>query len=445
MSDIAIRVENLGKQYRIGALQKNGGGYSYKSLRDSIASAASAPFRAARSLLGKNGLRQDHQEDTIWALKDVSFDVKHGEIVGVIGRNGAGKSTLLKLLSRITEPTTGRVEIHGRVGSLLEVGTGFHPELSGRDNVYLNGAILGMKRAEIARNFDAIVAFAEVEKFIDTPVKHYSSGMYLRLAFAVAAHLQTEILIVDEVLAVGDIAFQRKCLGKMGEVAKQGRTVLFVSHNLPAISSLCVTGMILNQGQLTDIGEVSEIVRRYATTDSAETRTDLSLRTDRKGIGIARFTEVSVHDIHGDEQPCAASGETVAIRLHYSSSRSELLRNCRVSLSIQDVFGQVLFLCSTELTSSEILDLPSAGIVEFTIPRLPLTESQYSTTIFLEVDREVQDCVEDASKLNVVDGDFYGSGRLYPSGWKGKGVLVDHSWSVLHTNDPSKSKKKLMA
>src|ERR1035437_3116012 len=277
MSDIAIRVQNLGKQYQIGALQKNGGGYSYKSLRDSIASAASAPFRAVRALMGRNGTEDDHQEDTIWALKDVSFDVKQGEIVGVIGRNGAGKSTLLKLLSRITEPTTGRVEIHGRVGSLLEVGTGFHPELSGRDNVFMNGAILGMKRAEIARNFDAIVAFAEVEKFIDTPVKHYSSGMYLRLAFAVAAHLQTEILIVDEVLAVGDAAFQKKCLGKMADVSQQGRTVVFVSHNMTALRSLCTRAVWLNEGKVMEDGPAGAVVDHYLqknATSNLESRWD---------------------------------------------------------------------------------------------------------------------------------------------------------------------------
>jgi lipopolysaccharide transport system ATP-binding protein len=263
MSDIAIRVENLGKQYHIGALQRNGGHYTYKSLRDSIAGAASAPFRAARSLMGGHGAQEKHQDETIWALKDVSFDVKHGEIVGVIGRNGAGKSTLLKILSRITEPTAGHVEIRGRVGSLLEVGTGFHPELTGRDNVYLNGAILGMKRAEIARNFDAIVAFAEVEKFIDTPVKHYSSGMYLRLAFAVAAHLQTEVLIVDEVLAVGDAEFQKKCLGKMHDVSQGGRTVLFVSHNMTAVQSLCRHALMMNQGKLDASGSVALVVARY--------------------------------------------------------------------------------------------------------------------------------------------------------------------------------------
>ncbi|MGA7731720.1 MAG: polysaccharide ABC transporter ATP-binding protein, partial [Chloroflexia bacterium] len=200
---------------------------------------------------------------TIWALKDVSFEVKRGEVVGVIGRNGAGKSTLLKILSRITEPTTGRASIAGRVGSLLEVGTGFHPELSGRENIYLNGAILGMKRAEIERKFDEIVAFSEVEKFIDTPVKHYSSGMYLRLAFAVAAHLEPEILLVDEVLAVGDAQFQKKCLGKIGEVAQEGRTVLFVSHNMAAVTQLCTSGIWLRDGNLDSIGAVDTIVHRY--------------------------------------------------------------------------------------------------------------------------------------------------------------------------------------
>jgi lipopolysaccharide transport system ATP-binding protein len=263
-SDIAIHVENLGKQYRIGALQKNGGQYSYKSLRDSISSAASAPFRMVSGLLGRNGRHENQDEETIWALKDVSFDVKRGEILGVIGRNGAGKSTLLKVLSRITEPSTGFAAIHGRVGSLLEVGTGFHPELTGRDNVYLNGAILGMRRAEINRQFDEIVAFAEVEKFIDTPVKYYSSGMYLRLAFAVAAHLEPEILIVDEVLAVGDAEFQKKCLGKMQSLTSSGRTVVFVSHNMNAVEELCQRIVHLDRGEIaSESRDVRTAIARY--------------------------------------------------------------------------------------------------------------------------------------------------------------------------------------
>jgi len=251
MGDVAIQVDGLGKKYHLGGPQAR-----YATLRDQV--------RKWVSLRGL--LRWAHRGESrpdFWALKDVSFAVKRGEVVGIIGRNGAGKSTLLKILSRITEPTEGGADIHGRVGSLLEVGTGFQQELTGRENIFLNGAILGMRRAEIARKFDDIVAFAEVEKFIDTPVKHYSSGMYCRLAFAVAAHLEPEILIIDEVLAVGDAEFQRKCLGKMGEAANSGRTVLFVSHNMGAVQRLCTRSLLLNQGRVVDYGPTSAIVRAY--------------------------------------------------------------------------------------------------------------------------------------------------------------------------------------
>jgi lipopolysaccharide transport system ATP-binding protein len=251
MSDVAIRVEGLGKQYRLGGPRER-----YSTLRDQI-----QRWTSLRGLL-RRATRAEHRPP-FWALRDVSFEVGRGEVVGIIGRNGAGKSTLLKILSRITEPTEGAADIHGRVGSLLEVGTGFHPELSGRENVYLNGAILGMRRAEIARKFDEIVAFAEVEKFVDTPVKHYSSGMYTRLAFAVAAHLEPEILIVDEVLAVGDAEFQKKCLGKMEEVAEGGRTVLFVSHNMGAVQTLCTQAIMLKQGKVHLCGPTYHVVADY--------------------------------------------------------------------------------------------------------------------------------------------------------------------------------------
>ena len=253
MTDIAIKVENLSKMYRIGEKQER-----YYTFRDTLTNIALAPFRRLRRI-GK----PPKPEEIIWALKDVSFEVKRGEVVGIIGRNGAGKTTLLKILTRITDPTEGNAEIHGRVGSLLEVGTGFHPELTGRENIYLNGAILGMKKAEIERKFDEIVDFAEIEKFMDTPVKRYSSGMYVRLAFAVAAHLEPEILLVDEVLSVGDAAFQKKCLGKMGDVAKEGRTVLFVSHNMGAIRSLCGRAIWLDNGQIVKMGATDEVVRDY--------------------------------------------------------------------------------------------------------------------------------------------------------------------------------------
>jgi lipopolysaccharide transport system ATP-binding protein len=272
MSDTAIRVENLGKQFRYGLAPSR-----YRTLRDTLADAARAPWHAARMAFGMTAA-DDGPSDRpgkFWALKDLTFEVKKGKVLGVIGRNGAGKSTLLKILSRVTEPSEGYAEIHGRVGSLLEVGTGFHPELTGRDNIYLNGAILGMKRTEIDRKFDEIVDFSEVEKFIDTPVKRYSSGMYLRLAFAVAAHLEPEILVVDEVLAVGDAEFQRKCIGKMSEVAEEGRTVLFVSHNMSAILRLTEETLVLDKGRLVMQAPTSEAIDFYMESgfsDSGERR-----------------------------------------------------------------------------------------------------------------------------------------------------------------------------
>jgi homopolymeric O-antigen transport system ATP-binding protein len=262
MGDVAIRIDRLGKQYDIGAVQSK-----HRRLGEQLSDRVGGLFRQLRGNKSHGGA--DSHARMIWALRDVSFEVKQGEVLGVIGRNGSGKSTLLKILSGITEPTTGEVDINGRVGSLLEVGTGFHPELTGRENIYLNGAILGIKKAEIGRRFDEIVAFAEVEKFIDTPVKFYSSGMYVRLAFAVAAHLEPEILLLDEVLAVGDAAFQRKCLGKMGTVVKEGRTVLFVSHNLAAVRNLCNRTILLDSGRLEKIGPTEEVISHYLSKSAA--------------------------------------------------------------------------------------------------------------------------------------------------------------------------------
>jgi lipopolysaccharide transport system ATP-binding protein len=291
-SSPTIRVEGLGKRYRIGRRLR------YKALRDVIASAASAPVRAARALLGRAA--PPAPEQTIWALRDVSFEVGDGEVVGVIGRNGAGKSTLLKILSRITVPTEGTAEIRGRVGSLLEVGTGFHLELTGRDNIYLNGAILGMRRAEIARKFDEIVAFSGVEQFIDTPVKNYSSGMYLRLAFSVAAHLDPEILLVDEVLAVGDAAFQRKCLDKMQDVGRRGRTVLFVSHNMPAIARLCERTILLDAGGVKMDGPSHRVVAAYLSSDIGTTAArEWRDASTAPGNQTARLRAVRVHAADG--------------------------------------------------------------------------------------------------------------------------------------------------
>jgi lipopolysaccharide transport system ATP-binding protein len=257
MPSLAIQIGNLSKQYPVG-----GGSAGYRTFRETVTETLTAPYRAARRLAHGRG-NAKRTKPRFWALKDICLDVQEGEVIGIIGRNGAGKSTLLKVLSKITEPTAGYADVYGRVGTLLEVGTGFHPELTGRENIYLNGAILGMKRKDIDRQFDVMVAFAEVEKFIDTAVKHYSTGMYLRLAFAVAAHLDPDILFVDEVLAVGDISFQKKCLGKMGDVARQGRTVLFVSHNMGAIRSLCNRGVVLHEGRIHSAGDISTSVEDY--------------------------------------------------------------------------------------------------------------------------------------------------------------------------------------
>ena len=312
MSDIAIRVDGLSKRYQIGARQE-----PYYTLRETLTESLARPFQQLWRFFSPNGAGSPTPEaSSIWALRDASFDVTRGEVVGIIGRNGAGKSTLLKILSRITEPTEGRAKIHGRVGSLLEVGTGFHNELTGRENIYLNGAILGMKKSEIDREFDEIVAFAEVEQFIDTPVKHYSSGMYLRLAFAVAAHLEPEILIVDEVLAVGDAAFQKKCLGKMGDVAKEGRTVLFVSHNMDAVAKLTTRTVLLEQGQVRAKGQTSSVIIQYLSTNEnlqAEWRSN-----GRTADTDVTLTAVRVCNMDGCETPCFSADEAFTIQIEFT-------------------------------------------------------------------------------------------------------------------------------
>ncbi|HEY7087271.1 MAG TPA: ABC transporter ATP-binding protein, partial [Tepidisphaeraceae bacterium] len=292
-----IRVNNLSKLYRIS----HGPATQYRTLRESITEAAAKPWRAA---FGKSRSRRESDCDELWALKDVSFDVRPGEVLGIVGRNGAGKSTLLKVLSRITQPTRGRVEMRGRVGSLLEVGTGFHPELTGRENIYLNGAVLGMTRREIQARFDEIVAFAEVERFLDTPVKRFSTGMYMRLAFAVASHLEPEILIVDEVLAVGDAQFQKKCLGRMSEVSREGRTVLFVSHNMSAIKSLCTRGVLVGDGRIAHDGGVDEVVNRYLNTGIAPIRAGVVPENAPRYSDLkneARVRRVRLTDLHGKD------------------------------------------------------------------------------------------------------------------------------------------------
>lgn len=357
-----VRVENLGKEYRLGKRQQ-----AYDTLRETISGSFS---RLARS-------KTNGKEQTIWALKDVSFDVARGEVIGVIGRNGAGKSTLLKMLSRITEPTTGRVELFGRVASLLEVGTGFHPELSGRENIYLNGAILGMKKKEIDLKFDQIVAFAELEQFLDTPVKRYSSGMYMRLAFAVASHLEPEILLIDEVLAVGDAAFQKKCLGKMGAVAKAGRTVLFVSHNLTAVKNLCGRTLRLEHGQIVDAGNTEQVVLNYIQSG---TQAQMERRWDdasaAPGGPDVRLHHVSIAPVAPDEDLITVQ---TPLRLDAACWNYQPGAVLNFSIVIYNIEGVAIF-----NTGSGARSFP-AGLVRgsFVIPGDFLNDDTYTVRILI--------------------------------------------------------------
>jgi homopolymeric O-antigen transport system ATP-binding protein len=331
-----IRVDNLSKQYRIGRREP------HRTLRETVTDAMSAPYRRLNGMLRSGNGGNDVDDDTIWALKDVSFDVMPGEVVGVIGRNGAGKSTLLKILSRITGPTSGGVDLHGRVASLLEVGTGFHPELTGRENVYLNGAILGMRKAEIERKFDEIVAFAEIEKFLDTPVKRYSSGMYVRLAFAVAAHLDPEILLIDEVLAVGDGEFQKKCIGKMDDVSKQGRTVLFVSHNMSAIGKLCSRVICFEGGGVMQAGESRSVIAHYMTSaGSVVGHRDWADLSTAPGDDYVRAISVSILDEH--REPVSVLHQDVSFIISLVYRVLKPMRNANVGFELRAEDGTTLF------------------------------------------------------------------------------------------------------
>jgi lipopolysaccharide transport system ATP-binding protein len=333
----AISVNNLGKRYQIGAAETK---FRYNMLRDVLVDTVSAPVRLVKALVGKSDRRVN--QNFIWALKDISFDVDEGQVLGIVGRNGAGKSTLLKILSRVTEPTVGTVSVRGRVGSLLEVGTGFHPELTGRENIYMNGAILGMKRAEIDKKFDEMVDFSEVGQFIDTPVKRYSSGMYLRLAFAVAAHLEPEILVVDEVLAVGDAEFQRKCLGKMNDVAQQGRTVLFVSHNMSAILRLTQEAIVLKKGQLLKRAPTPEAVDFYLSSGQAESGQRVWEADDVPAASEPfRPVAIRIKDRGGSVVDTIRSTEPVTIEWEYQINAP--ITGLRVGMYLNTMRGEYVF------------------------------------------------------------------------------------------------------
>jgi lipopolysaccharide transport system ATP-binding protein len=399
MSDTIITVSNLSKRYLVG---HEGPKERYTALRDVIARNVRNLARTSRDLIAGRQVVQGDDIEEFWALKDLSFEVKEGEVLGIIGRNGAGKSTLLKVLSRITEPTTGKIEIQGRVASLLEVGSGFHPELTGRENIYLNGAILGMTRVEIKRKFDEIVQFAEVERFLDTPVKRYSSGMYMRLAFAVAAHLEPEILVVDEVLAVGDAAFQKKCLGKMGEVGKSGRTVLFVSHNMEALLRLCPKALYLVNGELQMIGDTQNVIKHYLDNGGRD-EGEIDLRNAPRAFEKEKGAEFqllrSIHENGSSGSWCYPYGEPIAFEAEFIVNRT--LED--VDFAYQ-VFGSGVQLISTGTSQEKpiIQLLPGRYKMRVRIPELFLNPNVYTLGLSL-VSRSVQiDNIGEAAQIEIV-------------------------------------------
>ena len=416
MSRIAIKATGLAKQYRLGTATSR-----HNTLRDQM-------MHGLKALTNLRSGRADVSRSlrSFWALKDVSFEVQRGEVLGIIGHNGAGKSTLLKILSRITQPTQGTVDLYGRVSSLLEVGTGFHSELSGRENIFLNAAMLGMRRQEVLRKFEQIVEFSGVEEFIDTPVKRYSSGMYVRLAFAVAAHLEPEILIVDEVLAVGDASFQQKCLGKMEEVSRSGRTVLIVSHNMPMIEKLCERVFLFQHGHIVKQGDAKSVIQYYASSCSERASVFLAQRTDRKGRGELVASAIEILDEHDGVVQNVVAGQRTVVRLHYKGSVDKVFKGCMVSVSVHAADGRPYFLMSNELAETASLDLSGSGYMDFIIPELPLAGGIYRLDTWIEGNRELQDWVETAAELTVIDGDFYGTGKLHYPGWEGTTVLVRH-------------------
>ena len=413
-----LSIQNLAKCYRV---QSSGGAksaYGYRTLRDDMMDWAKAPLRWFRRAAAPTA--QD-----FWALRDVSFEVKKGEVLGIIGHNGAGKSTLLKILSRITKPTHGEVHLRGRVGSLLEVGTGFHPELTGRENIFLNGAILGMRRQEIQTKFDQIVAFAEIEQFLDTPVKRYSSGMYVRLAFAVAAHLEPEILIVDEVLAVGDVSFQRKCMGRMREVGKSGSTILFVSHNMHAVESLCTRAILLDHGKVAMDGGVHELVQEYhrrvlhAHGDIGSALSELNSPTRVHKV----FRSATLLDDKGEPTNFIPTGGRFHVRFVLDAPIA--VEAPTVTVGVDDNLGQRLLSLQTPLTNPVLARLQTPGVLDCVVESLPLAPGDYWVKLGFSAVPDEIDEIERALRFTVTEGELFGSGRghhrgmcVAPSQWR---------------------------
>lgn len=423
MDKKAIEIENVGKQYRLGVVGTGTLSDDFKRWIYKIRGKED-PFL----LLGEENDRTTQgASDYVWALKNVNFSVKQGEVLGIIGRNGAGKSTLLKLLSRVTGPSVGEIRVKGRMASLLEVGTGFHPELTGRENIYLNGAILGMSKKEISEKIDEIIDFSGIRKYIDTPVKRYSSGMKVRLAFAVAAHLDPEILIVDEVLAVGDVEFQKKAVGKLKDVSgDSGRTVLFVSHNMTAIEKLCTRLILVDKGSVIYDGEVKEGILKYLQLNSNEGLENLETNIDeREGSGELRFTDIKLsnnQDLKGD---CFGSGECMKIELNYNIESIEI-DNVRLVVDFIGSKTSQLFRLISEDTIG-LLQLTKKGKIKIEIPKLPLKPGEYSISILAKRDGELLDEVGFAKKFIIEGGNFFNSGKMDKYN---ADMLVMHNWKI---------------
>jgi lipopolysaccharide transport system ATP-binding protein len=412
---LAIKTHELGKRYTLG-LHRDG------NLRESLSSAARRPLQALRG-----GRGEGREPNTLWALRDVSLEIADGEVVGLIGHNGAGKSTFLKLISRITEPSAGWAEVTGRTGSLLEVGTGFHPELTGRENIFLNGAILGMRRAEIRRRFDEIVSFAEVERFLDTPVKRYSSGMSVRLAFSVAAHLEPEILLVDEVLAVGDAAFQRRSLARMGEVAKEGRTVVFVSHNLAIIRALCERGILLDQGSVVVDAPAEDAIDEYLKRLESSASDDLLERTDRmpRTGSECRVRRVAVRDVAAGQSDVLIAGRPATIVVEVTDVLPEM--HCR--LIILNSLGQPVATLNSEVPSPRDERDPELGPrIECELGSLPLLPGRYRVDVRVESREQTQDNLHAAAYFDIEPG-VIADRPMPPQGADGD-VMLDHVWRL---------------
>lgn len=419
-----IKVENISKQYRLGDVGTGALAHDVNKWWHKVRGKENPYLKIGEA----NDRATKGESDYVWALKHINFEVKQGEVLGIIGRNGAGKSTLLKILSKTTTPTTGSIKIKGRIASLLEVGTGFHPELSGRENIFLNGAILGMTKQEIKSKFDEIVDFAGIERYIDTPVKRYSSGMYVRLAFGVAAHLEPEILIVDEVLAVGDAEFQKKALGKMKDVSeKGGRTVLFVSHNMAAIQNLCDRGIVLNSGSTSFDGTATASVENYLSAQKAVSNIN-DLNTSRIGNGHIKIVNIEICDASDNVIDQVYSGQDFKIKMYYSAYDQLNDLNLIPSISITDKLGMPVSLHHSRLNGLIFKKIESTGIFTLSISNLPLVPALYNISYSLLSNGIFLDGIQDVLSLQVIDGDYYGSGEVPPSSHAT--CLLNGAWTI---------------